>query len=132
MPDPTAPLSRARLPRTAGALLAGALARKGGPVRPAGEEAPADEAPADADAPHGGFPAKAAVTREDIYRRLGELADQLERMEPHSPVPYLIRRAVEWGMLPFPLLMKELIREDYAQAILEMNRELGIKPPPEG
>jgi predicted component of type VI protein secretion system len=61
------------------------------------------------------------------------VADLLERLEPHSPVPYLVRRAVALGSLPFPQLMKALIREDYTQAITEMNRELGIKeePPPE-
>jgi type VI secretion system protein ImpA len=70
------------------------------------------------------------VTREDVYARLAEAADLLQQMEPHSPVPYLIRRAIEWGNLPFPQLMKALIREDYYQAITEMNRELGIKDPP--
>ena len=32
--------------------------------------------------------------------------------------------------MPFPDLMKALIREDYHAAITEMNRELGIAPPP--
>jgi hypothetical protein len=31
--------------------------------------------------------------------------------------------------MPFPQLMKALIREDYAAAIVEMNRELGLPPP---
>jgi len=53
----------------------------------------------------------------------------LERMEPHSPVPYLIRRAVALGALPFPEMMKALMREEFQQALNEMNRELGIKPP---
>ena len=72
-------------------------------------------------------PARAATTRADIYARLGEAADQLERMEPHSPVPYLIRRAVELGRLPFPEMMKALVREEFKNALAEMNRELGIK-----
>ena len=66
------------------------------------------------------------VTREDIYHRLSEAANLLERMEPHSPVPFLIRRAVALGSMPFPLMMKALIRSDYHQALSEMNRELGI------
>jgi hypothetical protein len=40
-------------------------------------------------------------------------------------VPFLVRRAVELGALPFPLLMQELIRD--ANVLAEMNRELGIK-----
>jgi type VI secretion system protein ImpA len=48
-------------------------------------------------------------------------------MEPHSPIPYLIRRAVDLGAMPFPLLMKALISD--AKALDEMNRGLGIKEP---
>jgi type VI secretion system protein ImpA len=66
-------------------------------------------------------------TREDIYRALAEAADALERLEPHSPVPFLVRRAVELGALPFPLLMAALIRD--SGVLSEMNRELGIKEP---
>jgi type VI secretion system protein ImpA len=66
-----------------------------------------------------------------VYQRLTEAADVLAQLEPHSPVPYLIRKAVEFGSLPFPQLMRALIREE--QVISEMNRELGIKEPtPEG
>jgi type VI secretion system ImpA family protein len=64
-------------------------------------------------------------TREDIYQELATAAAALERLEPHSPVPFLVRRAVELGALPFPLLMQELIRD--ANVLAEMNRELGIK-----
>jgi len=69
------------------------------------------------------------VTRTDIYARIGEAADLLEKIEPHSPVPFLLRKAVEFGGLPFPELMKALVRDD--SVLSEMNRELGIKPPPE-
>lgn len=36
-------------------------------------------------------------SREDAYHRLAVIADYLANREPHSPVPYLILRAVEWG-----------------------------------
>ena len=65
------------------------------------------------------------ATRDDIYHALAEAADALERLEPHSPVPFLVRRAVELGALPFPLLMAALIRD--SGVLSEMNRELGIK-----
>jgi type VI secretion system protein ImpA len=64
-------------------------------------------------------------TRDDIYQELANAATALERLEPHSPVPFLVRRAVELGALPFPLLMQALIRD--ANVLSEMNRELGIK-----
>jgi type VI secretion system protein ImpA len=103
-----------------------ALSRKG----------PAEEAPAAADQPAtngaAAAPARAATTRQDIYARLSEAATLLERMEPHSPVPYLIRRAVALGGLPFPQMMKALMRAEFQNALAELNRELGIdetKPP---
>ncbi len=74
-------------------------------------------------------PEKAMATRADVYAKLTEAAELLERLEPHSPVPYLIRKAIEFGGLPFPQLMRALIRDE--SVLSEMNRELGIKPPEE-
>jgi len=36
-------------------------------------------------------------SREQAYSILGEVAAYLERVEPHSPTPYLIHRAITWG-----------------------------------
>src|SRR5262249_49186111 len=99
---------------------------------PAGEAA-ADEAaapPADGEegvavARAGGATQRRPVSRDDVYRQLTEAADLLQRLEPHSPIPYLIQKAIELGAMPFPKLMKALIRND--DIIKEMNRELGIK-----
>jgi type VI secretion system protein ImpA len=114
------------------------LERKGGAAE-AGEAIPEAEAEAEAAAPEpGGDGAEAAAaglarrarTRSDIYRQLHELATVLQQMEPHSPIPYLILRACELGALPFPQLMRSLIRDP--NILTEMNRELGIHeaPPP--
>jgi type VI secretion system protein ImpA len=40
------------------------------------------------------------------------IAGYLARTEPHSPVPYLIRRGVEWGNKPLSELLGELISAD--------------------
>ena len=50
--------------------------------------------------------------REQAYRQLALIADYLARTEPHSPVPYVIRRAVEWGNQPLGELLDELISAD--------------------
>ena len=100
------------------------LQRKGGTP---GEEPSAEQngSAAGAVATNGVATASRAATRDEVYRRLADLADTLERLEPHSPIPYLIKRAVELGAMPFPLLIRALIRE---QGVLsELNRELGIK-----
>jgi type VI secretion system protein ImpA len=93
--------------------------------------------PPDADIPdeQPGAPAvpgaRAASSRADLYRQVAQAAALLRELEPHSPIPYLLLRAVELGALPFPQLIKALLRDD--NVLNELNRELGIKePPPEG
>jgi type VI secretion system ImpA family protein len=48
------------------------------------------------------------IDRRDVYAALAEIAQVLERIEPHSPVPYLIRRAVAWGGLNTAELYSEV------------------------
>ena len=47
------------------------------------------------------------ASREEAYRQLLLIAEYLARTEPHSPVPYLIRRGVEWGNKPLSELLGE-------------------------
>ena len=44
-------------------------------------------------------------SRQGIYAQLLELAAALEAAEPHSPVPLMVRRAVELRDVPFPELV---------------------------
>lgn len=46
--------------------------------------------------------------RADAYARLAELGDYLMWLEPHSPVPHLLRHAVELGKLNTAELYQEL------------------------
>jgi len=56
--------------------------------------------------------------RADAYARLIEAADFLMRLEPHSPAPYLVKRATEWGRLNTVELYQELF--------LRLNGQLNI------
>jgi len=94
------------------------LAKKGPAL--AAREAPAADGATLAAADSSRRPA----SREEIYRQLLAAAEALRDMEPHSPVPYLIIKAVELGQLPFPQLMQRLIREE--TVLTEMSRELGF------
>ena len=58
-----------------------------------------------------------------------ELARELERIEPHSPIPYLVRRAVSLGALPFHEMIKNFVRD--ANVYAELARELEFKIPEE-
>lgn len=51
-------------------------------------------------------------SRAEAYRRLSEAADYLLRTEPHSPTPYLVKRAVEWGAMSLPELLQQIVRNE--------------------
>ena len=65
----------------------------------------------------------APQSREDAYRQLDEVADYLLRTEPHSPVPYLVKRAVAWGAMPLAELLQELL--DSESDLKQIYRLLG-------
>lgn len=46
--------------------------------------------------------------RADAYARLTEAAEFLMQIEPHSPAPYLVVRAIEWGRMNTAELYQEL------------------------
>jgi type VI secretion system protein ImpA len=65
-------------------------------------------------------------SRAEAYQLLELAAAYLQRTEPHSPTPYLVKRAVTWGRMPLPELMQEVLREEG-----DLNRYfsmLGVKP----
>ncbi|KIH83456.1 type VI secretion system protein TssA [Pseudomonas batumici] len=65
-------------------------------------------------------------SRQAAYRQLKVISDYLKRVEPHSPVPYLINRAVDWGNMELPELLGELIKAD--PDIQRIWRLLGVLP----
>lgn len=50
--------------------------------------------------------------RAEAYATLAALADYISSVEPHSPTPFLIRRAVNWGRMSLPEVIAEIIREE--------------------
>lgn len=67
---------------------------------------------------------QAILTRSEAYSQLKRAAETLEKLEPHSPIPYLVKRAVQLGRLPFPKLIEKLIRD--GNVLDELGRELGL------
>jgi type VI secretion system protein ImpA len=105
--------------------LARVVLEKTRPARPEGEGKTDIPPDGQGEAPGRSGP---VATREEAYRQLARAAETLERLEPHSPIPYLVRRAVELGSLPFPQLIKALIRN--GEVLTELSRELGLKESP--
>jgi type VI secretion system protein ImpA len=66
------------------------------------------------------------TSRVEAYRRLAEAADYLLRTEPHSPTPYLVRRAVSWGGMTLAQVLAELHK--HGGDLGTVYRLLGIEP----
>jgi type VI secretion system protein ImpA len=63
-------------------------------------------------------------SRDEAYALLSSIADYLMRVEPHSPAPYLVKRAVTWGSMPLASLLQELVGEN--RELLEIYQLLGM------
>ena len=50
--------------------------------------------------------------RAHAYQLIEIVARYLEENEPHSPTPYLLKRAVSWGQMPLANLMREIVRTE--------------------
>lgn len=60
------------------------------------------------------------ATREDAFKQLLQIADFFKKTEPHSPISYILQKAVRWGSMPLEELIGELIpdsnsREKYSE-----------------
>lgn len=71
---------------------------------------------------HGGA---ALGDRAAALRQLAEVAAFFRRTEPHSPVSYLVQRAVQWGHMPLENWLRDVIKDE---AVLANLRDtLGLK-----
>lgn len=69
-------------------------------------------------------------SRAEAYWRLTEAAEYLLRTEPHSPTPYLVKRAVEWGSMSLFEVFQQIIRNE--GEMQEINRLLRLTNKEEG
>jgi type VI secretion system protein ImpA len=75
----------------------------------------------------GGMPRDRAAA----LRQLAEVAAFFRRTEPHSPVAYLVQRAVQWGHMPLEAWLKEVIND--GSVLAHVRETLGLKEdPPSG
>ena len=62
----------------------------------------------------------------EAVNRLTEVAAFFRQTEPHSPVSYLIERAVKWSQMPLEQWLASVIKDD---TVLDSLREtLGVDP----
>ncbi len=67
----------------------------------------------------------AIASREEAYSQLLAAAEYLHRHEPHSPAPYMVKRAVRWGQMTLAEVFADMAKSDIGVqgmcALLEMN-----------
>lgn len=63
-------------------------------------------------------------SRQDALKKLREVADYFRQTEPHSPVSYLVQRAVKWGEMPLETWLAEVIKDD--SVLSNLRETLGI------
>ena len=72
-----------------------------------------------------GLSANGAIgNRKEALKRLGEVADFFRKSEPHSPVSYLVNRAVKWGNMPLESWLKDVIKDE--NILYQLRETLGI------
>jgi type VI secretion system protein ImpA len=76
-------------------------------------------------APRGGPLPLEPVDRADAIRRLAAVASYFRRTEPHSPVAYLVQRAMRWAEMPLEDWLQEVIASD--DILGRVKETLGIK-----
>ncbi|KXK00794.1 MAG: ImpA domain-containing protein [Acidobacteria bacterium OLB17] len=62
--------------------------------------------------------------RPEALRRLEEVAAFFQKTEPHSPVSYLVQRAVKWGNMPLESWLEEVIKDE--NVLGQLRDTLGI------
>ena len=73
----------------------------------------------------GGGGRGAIESRADALRRLSEIATFFQRTEPHSPVSYLVQRAVKWGNMPLESWLQEVVKDENVLGNLRETLGLG-------
>lgn len=64
-------------------------------------------------------------SREEALRRLAEVARYFEVTEPHSPVAYLVQRAIRWGQMPLEVWLEDVIKD--GSVLGQLKETLGLK-----
>jgi type VI secretion system protein ImpA len=66
----------------------------------------------------------AIQSRLDALKRLGDIAEFFQKTEPHSPVAYLVQRAVKWGNMPLENWLQDVIKDE--SVLFQLRQTLGL------
>ncbi len=68
--------------------------------------------------------AGAIQNRQDALKRLADLAEFFRKTEPHSPISYLVQRAVKWGEMPLETWLQDVIKDE--AVLFQLRQTLGF------
>ena len=75
-------------------------------------EPAAEQAVARSDGPSSDSPMRTVpLTRDEAFALLQGVAQFFKQTEPHSPVPYLVERAIKWGNMPLEGWLSDVIKD---------------------
>jgi type VI secretion system protein ImpA len=66
----------------------------------------------------------AIQNRRDALKRLSDIADFFQKTEPHSPISYLVQRAVKWGNMPLDGWLQDVIKDE--AVLFQLRQTLGL------
>ena len=66
----------------------------------------------------------AIQNRQDALKRLTDIAAFFQKTEPHSPISYLVQRAVKWGNMPLESWLQDVIKDE--TVIFQIRQTLGF------
>lgn len=66
----------------------------------------------------------AIQNRQDALKRLTDIAEFFRKTEPHSPISYVLQRAVKWGNMPLELWLQDVIKDE--TVIYNIRQTLGF------
>lgn len=89
------------------------------------EEVSAEETPTKVDTVNPKGSMGPIRNRMEALQRLEEVVAYFRKAEPHSPVAYLVERAIRWGQMPLEVWLREVIKE--RQVLDQLCDTLGLE-----
>lgn len=74
--------------------------------------------------PRAGVASGAIANRKDALKRLNDIAEFFQRTEPHSPISYIVQRAVKWGNMPLESWLQDVIKDE--TVLFNLRQTLGF------
>lgn len=69
---------------------------------------------------------KNRMNRDLAFHQLRELSNYFRQSEPHSPVSFLLEKAIRWGYLPLPKLLQEMMEEQDGDSQSKIFNAVGL------